>query len=378
MAQQQGGGGNSGGDSSYGPIWIIVILFLLGAVIWRVGKVYIIKTIFAINMFQAKIISLFTPKLDVFIYKMETVDPQSVTFNNLIEVTTAIGDYTKYPVSALLMILAAILYFSNVTLKFRKTYSMDSLRQQENVNWKQIIPVSNLDLINTDIDKGPWAMSLTPMEFSKKYNLLRKDDFAPEDPLKPGIPVTAGIRRGETKSVFTLQLGAVWEGYEVLPIHYLALAAIFACRINRDRDGAYAMLDTINESTATGKISFKGAKALMKKHVNSTIVQECSQKHAYTITMLSTLLEKARDDGVLPCCDFLWLRTYDRKLWYMLSSIGRQTPFCEVGGVFAHWKAEKALGRKSIVPMVDEAVKALELAIKEIKLEPKEMGELKP
>ena len=60
----------------------------------------------------------------------------------------------------------------------------------------------------------------------------------------------------------------------------------------------------------------------------------------------------------------------------MLNSIGRQTPFSEVGGAFAHWKAEKAMGRRSVVPMVDEAVKALEDAVKEVKLSTKELEEL--
>jgi intracellular multiplication protein IcmP len=309
---------------------------------------------------------------------METIDPVSVTFNQMLEVTTLVGEYTRYPVMAILIGLASLLYFSNVTLKFRKTYSMTTLRSQEKANWQQIIPVAKLDIAKESIDKGPWAMAQTPMDFAKAYNLLRKDDFAPDDPLKPGTPVTAGIRRGESKSVFTLQLGAVWEGFELLPIHYLALAAVFAARINQDRDGASKMLLTINESIATGKISFMGAKSLIKKHINSPIVRECEQRHAYNITVLATLIEAARDDGVLPCCDFLWLKTYDRRLWYMLSSVGRQTPFVEVGGVFAHWKAEKALGRRSIVPMIDEAVKALELAVKEVKLSLKEMGELKP
>ena len=42
---------------------------------------------------------------------------------------------------------------------------MNSLRNQENVNWKQVIPVSALNLTDEDIDKGPWAMAQTPMEF---------------------------------------------------------------------------------------------------------------------------------------------------------------------------------------------------------------------
>ena len=93
---------------------------------------------------------------------------------------------------------------------------------------------------------------------------------------------------------------------------------------------------------------------------------------------MASLLAAARDDGVVPSSEFLWLKPIDRRLWYMLNCIGRQTPYAEVGGPFAHWKAEKAMGRPSLIPMIDEAIKALEVAIKEIKLSPKELKELQP
>ncbi|GAI86113.1 unnamed protein product, partial [marine sediment metagenome] len=57
----------------------------------------------------------------------------------------------------------------------------------------------------------------------------------------------------------------------------------------------------------------------------------------------------------------------------ILNSVGRQTPYTEAGGPFAHWLAEKAIRHPLRSPVVDEAVKALELAIKEVKLKPKEL-----
>jgi len=87
---------------------------------------------------------------------------------------------------------------------------------------------------------------------------------------------------------------------------------------------------------------------------------------------MATLLELARTDGVLATAEFLWLKPIDRPLWYMLNSVGRQTAFPEIAGVFAHWVAEKRLDRPLKVPMVEEAVKALEMAMKEIKYEPDE------
>ncbi len=93
---------------------------------------------------------------------------------------------------------------------------------------------------------------------------------------------------------------------------------------------------------------------------------------------MASLLEGARQDGVVPSSEFLWLKPTDRRLWYMCNCVGRQTPYAEVAGPFAHWKAEKSMGRGSRAPMIDEAIKALEIAIKEVKLSPKELQELQP
>lgn len=370
MGQPQGGGQQQGADNAYTPIWIMVALFVLSYLVWHFFKAQIISVAFYINLVQAKIISLFTDSLDQDIYIMETVDPNNVTFDQLVTLLRVVGNYTRFPLMAMLIGMAVWLYFSNVTLKFRKIYSMNSLREQEQANWKQIMPVTKHNVIDASVDEGIWAMALSPMEFAQKHNLLKKDDFAAEDPHHPGVPLTAGIKRGEAKALFTMQLGPQWSDFEQLPIHLLALAAVFAARINQDRDGAQALLDTMNESSLSGKMSFTGAKVLMKKHRDSEIVQKCAQRHAYNLTVLASLIEKARDDGVLATADFLWLKLNDRRAWYMLNSVGRQTPFVEVAGTFAHWKAEQVMERKSVVPMVEEAIKALELAVKEVKLPP--------
>jgi intracellular multiplication protein IcmP len=116
----------------------------------------------------------------------------------------------------------------------------------------------------------------------------------------------------------------------------------------------------------------------MKKYQHAESVQDIVSKHAYVLTVLPSLLVGARDDGVVPSSEFLWLKIVDRRLWYILNSVGRQTPFVEVGGPFAHWLAEQEMGRRSLVPMIDEAIKALEVAIKEVRLSPRQMEELEP
>ena len=120
------------------------------------------------------------------------------------------------------------------------------------------------------------------------------------------------------------------------------------------------------------------ATSVLKKYQQVENVQQVLSQHAYLLTAMASLLEASRDDGVMPSADFLWLKLVDRRLWYMLNCVGRQTPYVEVGGPFAHWVAEKVTGRRSLAPMIDEAIKGLEIAVKEVKLSPQELKGLEP
>jgi intracellular multiplication protein IcmP len=102
------------------------------------------------------------------------------------------------------------------------------------------------------------------------------------------------------------------------------------------------------------------------------MVKKITDGHAYILTVMASMLTLARLDGVQASADFLWLKPIDRRLWYILNTVGRQTPFVEVAGIFAHWVAEKELERKLLIPMVEEATNALELALQDIIYKPDE------
>lgn len=376
MAQQSQ---QQGSDNGMAPVWIMVLLFITGFLVWKTGHQYIVMFVFQINILQAKLVNLFihNEQLANLIYLMQTVDPNAVDWDQLVDTTRAVGDFMRYPIVLLLVVMAIMLYQSNIKLKYRKAHDMKSLRAQEQFNWPAIMPVVKEDLVEQDVNQGPWAMALTPMEFARKYNLLKKDDVLLDSPM-PGMEMTAGIRRGDAKRVFTLQLGPYWDGFEHCSPQAYALAGVFMARLNRDRDAANNILSVLDRTFVEGKPNFTVARAVVEKYKNTELVQEIVAKHAYTLTVLASLLEKARDDGVVPSSEFLWLKPIDRRLWYMLNCVGRQTPYSEVAGPFAHWRAEKEMGRRSLVPMIDEAIKALEIAVKEVKLTPRQMQELEP
>jgi intracellular multiplication protein IcmP len=301
--------------------------------------------------------------------------PKNIGFPDLMSIGNAVGDWLRIPLVFLLFVLAVVVYFGNATRVFKRAYSMHELAKLEKDNWPQIASVVNLDLIKTDIDTGPWAMAMTPMQFCKKYKLLEEVRPQRQEGMlrKEWDKVDVVLKRGETNKIFALQLGPLWKGTAQLPSHTKALFAAFAARINADTNAATNIFLQLNHSPANN-LDLTGVDEVLKKHENTKAVQKIVQSHAYVLTVMASMLEAAREDGVQASADFLWLKPVDRRLWYTLNTVGRQTPFIEVGGVFAHWISEKEAGRRLLVPLVEEATNAVELALKEVLYRPDELN----
>lgn len=373
-----GGGGQqpNQSDNSMGIIWIIAAVFAFGAILWVSFKKQIIGFYFAIKLSEINVLSFFTNNLlDVKTY-ISSANPNSLTFEDVVRVGEAVGDYLRYPIVLIVCVLAVITFLANSTRVFKKIYNMNELATLEKNNWPQITPVLRLDLAKADIDKGPWSMALTPMQFCKKNHLLQEYRRAHQEGMshKEKNRIEVSLKRGEASKLFAVQLGALWPGIDRVPPHVRALFGIFAARINGDSKEAADLLLAINRSSGT-KLNFTGADALCKKHHNTKLIQKVVNSHAYLLSVMAEMLEAARSDGVQASADFLWLKPVDRKLWYMLNTVGRQTPFVEVAGPFAHWIAEKEMGKRLLVPMVEEATNALETALKDIIYKPDEVDE---
>lgn len=357
------------GDHSLAPLWIAAGFCLLFAAIWYFFKAPIVAFILGVRLLELNLISLFTNALQPLantIRHISPVDYSNVDLNQLINVSNTVGTYLSYPIAAVLGILAVVLYASNPTLRFKKQHNMHTLAELEKANWPQITPVVKLDLVSEDIDKGPWGMAQTPMQFAKKYQLLREEQPTENSAYIGKQRVTAVVIRERAQSIFSLQLGSYWSSPENLKIHTKALFAVCAARIAGDRENAADLLGKIARSSATGKLDFSGVDALLKKHINNKIVVKVMQSHAYIFTVMASMLLTARNDGVFSTADFLWLKPVDRQLWYVLNNVGRQTAFPEIAGFYSHWLAELQLGYRLFVPVVDEAVNALDKAIQDI------------
>jgi intracellular multiplication protein IcmP len=361
-------------DNSSSVLWTVAGIFAVLSGIWLAFKTTIITFYFHLKLIEIKILSLFTHKLDIVRDIILHANPKTMVLQDVIIIGNAVGDYLRFPCIAFILMLAVIVYTNNTVRVLKRTYDMKELLKLEQVNWPQVSPIAKLNLIKEDLDKGPWAMAMTPMQFCKRYQLLEEYRRQPTEGMsrKEMNRIEVALKRGQANKVFAMQLGPLWAGVNKLPLHVQALFAVFAARLNNDSQVAADMLKQLSISAAAGKLNFTGIDQLLKKHANTKSVQKIIEPHAYVLTVMASMLVGAREDGVQASADFLWLKPMDRRMWYMLNTVGRQTPFVEVAGPFAHWVAEKEMGKKILTPMVEEATNALELALKDIIYKPDE------
>ena len=375
----------SQGDNSAGILWGIAAVFAALGAIWFVFRLQITVFYLTIKLYEIDLLNYFNKFITHNPYYFDQiknailyyiVNPAKLDFKDLIIIGNSVGDWLRYPLVVLLIILAIVVYIGNTARIYKRTYNMREFAKLETVNWPQISPIVDLDLIKIDIETGPWAMAMTPLQFCKKNKLLeevrpqRREGMSRKD----WDRIDVVLKRGEANKLFALQLGPLWRGTANLPPYARALFAVFAARINADSQAAAKILLNLNKSCLDKELDLTGVDELLKKHENTKLVQKIVQSHAYVTTVMASMLEGAREDGVQASADFLWLKPRDRRLWYTLNTIGRQTPFIEVGGIFAHWVAEKEAARKLLVPMVEEATNAVELALKEVVYRPDEEG----
>jgi intracellular multiplication protein IcmP len=280
-----------------------------------------------------------------------------------------VGIYLAYPTMAATTLMAIYLIFYHLNSRYCERFTMQTFRETEKDNWVYINPILKEDLVKKNLDEGPWAMSCPPLDFVKKYKIARIETENNERVIK--------IDQGLSARVFSSQMGPLWGGLESLPPHAQCLFAIFAAKANDAIEEANALMRQVAASSGGDALDYSGTRQLLVKHVpNNLAIGRAVGPHAYILTVMASMLELARTSGVVATAEFHWLKKIDRSLWYMLNSVGRQTPFLEVAGPFAHWLVEKRLRRALKVPVITEAVNALAEAVTQVKYNPESMGDV--
>jgi intracellular multiplication protein IcmP len=387
MAAASSGQDQGAEKNAYFILWLIALVAIVGAVIWyflgyQLKQFFIFVKIYELTAirFCLELFSDTVPwvanwaqnglgEVTADLNAARQLTPENLTLEMTEILSGATGIYLRYPIAIYLALLTLAVFKTNVQMRLRKKYNMHTLALQEQENWPQIKIATKVDLLNEDLESGPWAMAMTPMQFAKAMKLITVN-LAPslENPFSKskGSEYKVTLNKVRAERAFSIQLGRGWQGVERMTPHRRAVFAVFAARGSRDTKTALALISQLARSAAEGTLDCQGADALWKKHIKNKPVQEICARHAYEFTVFISMLQFAREDGVMASADFLWVKPLDRRLWYVINNVGRQTPAAEVGGIFSHWYYEMALKRPLSAPRVDSAVDALEVALTEV------------
>ena len=200
----------------------------------------------------------------------------------------------------------------------------------------------------------PFAEALGPEEWLA-YNSIQIPD--------------GKIDTESTLRAFRRQLGKPWRGVKGLDNHKKILLAAFCLKAARKRDQGDAMLGRLAKCWSfkgglrlnrDSKLLREANNVLRDKNLAGKTLSQCN-RHAYETTALLRALQFAREEGgVLSPGQFVWLRAYDRTLWYPLNNMGRQSYHMEALGAMSHFKAEKLTQRPIPVPKLQNALIAIQ------------------
>jgi intracellular multiplication protein IcmP len=180
------------------------------------------------------------------------------------------------------------------------------------------------------------------------------------------IPIPDGkVDQQALYLAFTRQLGPRWQGVKSLPPYKQILLAAFCLKAARKRTDGDSMLGRVAECwdhekglqlNRDKKLLSDARRVLANKDICGKTMQKVNM-HAFQTTAMLRALQTAREEGgVLAPAQFVWLRGFDRTLWYPLNNLGRQGFHMEAIGAMAHFKAEKLTNRPIPRPKLGDAM----------------------
>ena len=166
-------------------------------------------------------------------------------------------------------------------------------------------------------------------------------------------------------TAFRRQLGPRWKGAQQLKPYKQVLLAAFCLKASRKRTEGDDMMGRLAKCWSHEKglqlskepgLVRDARKILKNKDLAHKTLKNCNQHAWQTTALLRGLLTARQEGGVMAPAQFVWLRAYDRELWYPLNNLGRQSNHIEAIGAIAHFKQERRVQRPIPKPKVQEAV----------------------
>lgn len=365
---KQGGGGGEKGDAETNMLFIGIAVILVAVGAWILFGPRYSSTMGILRRYEMVPFTFFFERAGRLHAQLVAADGASFDFRNTLEMLGSTGFFVRWLYIPILPILAVVMLTKSTRGRYQREHTMATLAKQESKIWPEIAPIVGKQdlLMKGDEHTGDWAVAMTEWEFAEKYKLATRP--LADGKTLPGGAVEVAVNRDAARAVFVKQLGPRWSGAANLSAHRRGLYAAFLLRIAGESDEGLRVLRVMAKSFAVGgleKMDTSFADAVIAKHGKHEHVLRAISQHDYVFTVMSTLLQLSRADGVLASPMFIWLKTCDRGLWYMLNNVGRYAFHVECAGTAAHWLFEKTVGQACATPMVEKAIDGLKMGLQE-------------
>lgn len=360
-------------DSAIGWLLLAIIVFLLLVLLWYFQGENIRDAVRYLRIAEMWVLSWFIDTNKV----VYTAGNTSLTFQQIYEITKAtpkeeltseamglISTVTLQPLrfffTGVICLFGILVLFRGPKSLYRRKYDINGLLKRQSENFPYIAPFVTFN----PSDQPPRAPgSPVPAELPLFAEALGPEEWVAYH----DVPVPDGKLDEEAAArVFARELGPPWRGALKMPAYKQILLAACCLKAQRKRAESDKMLGDLslcwshnNGLKIPASLLREARKVLKDKDKAGKVIARCNQ-HAYENTAMIRALQIARDEGgVLAPAQFLWLRGYDRSLWYPLNNLGRQAFHAEALGTMCHYKAEKMSQRPIPRPKMEDAVRQL-------------------
>lgn len=350
--KQDSPGGRSGDT---GAVVFGIVVLAIGGGLWALWR-YQHDTIAASALAYSRFLLWFGSPFDTLVpsIRYELDRPRDLStwqFPQIWWLLTHVGRYLLVPLA--LIVLSAIIMIRRVSAhraRLNKIMSLEDLIQLQAKAFPGILPIAIENPLNNDDPR--WAFALKPEEW------LKREGIVPQEP-----DVFTPDEDKQIIAAFEHQLGSHWEGPASLPPYRRVLFAAAAARgviqrslceeilaqANRIWAGRYrrggmersGLVMGMNEALLSEKKLLAKVDRIIADPTIGHVASAIAMRHAYVETAFIAVIVWARAiGGVMGAQDYLWLKPFDRNLWYVLNNTGKPTFHAEAAGAMAHYLAE--------------------------------------
>jgi intracellular multiplication protein IcmP len=365
---------NTSYDSAIGWMIILAVFICLMWLVWYFKQAEIRDLIRWIRYGQMWLISWFVDDDYTVVFNGEQVNwqqgfEQTAAWDKnamRIQHMSYMTSLAMQPLKWIFVVISALAAFWALTkgpgTDFRQSLNITSLIGRQAYNFPVIAPFVKFN--PSDVPPRPPGAPV-PADLPAFAEALGPEEWVAYNQ----IPIPDGKISGQAvHKALTKQLCGRWRGIKALKPYHQVLLAAFCLKASRKREAADTMLGRLalcwshDKGLQLGKDKtlLKEARKILSNKKLAQITLSNANKHAFVTTAMLRALQTARDEGgVLAPAQFVWLRAYDRTLWYPLNNLGRRANHTEAIGAMAHYRAEKLTDRPIPVPKVEDATKTI-------------------